>query len=79
MIQALRPLWLRSRERSISAGRLYARVVVDGAIRGEVDELYRLSADSIEDIRYLTAGDATTKYGTGYAAGVIEVRTRRGR
>jgi hypothetical protein len=50
--------------------------VVDGAIRGEVDELHRLSADSIEDIRYLTAGDATTKCGTGYAAGVIEVRTR---
>ena len=76
VIQALRPLWLRSRERSLSGRLLYARVVVDGAIRGEVDELYRLRADNIEEIQYLTAGDATTKYGTGYAAGVIEVRTR---
>jgi hypothetical protein len=52
-------------------------VVVDGVARGELDELRGLNNDTLETIRYLSAPDATTKYGTGFPGGVIEVTTRR--
>jgi hypothetical protein len=51
-------------------------VVVNGAIRGELSELRQFSVDDIETMRYLSATDATTKYGTGYPGGVIEVSMR---
>jgi len=53
--------------------------VVDGRVRGELADLYGISIDDIETMRYLSASDATTRYGTGYIGGVIEVTTRRGR
>jgi hypothetical protein len=37
-----------------------------------------MNADNIETMRYLSPSDATTRYGTGYAGGVIEVTLRRG-
>jgi hypothetical protein len=52
--------------------------VVDGTVRGELDELRRFNTYNIETMRYLSASDATTKYGTGYMGGVIEVTTIRG-
>ena len=54
----------------------YARVVVDGISRRELDDLRGISTESIENMRFLSAADATTKYGTGYMGGVIEVTTR---
>ena len=75
-VDNLRPRWLRpQRGVSFSAGQSFARVVIDGAARGELDELRRLFPDNIETLRYLSAPDATTKYGTGYPGGVIEVST----
>ena len=70
--------WLQPRRgASINSGPSYARVVIDGAVRGELNELRRMSAENIETMRYLSAPDATTKYGTGYPGGVIEVTMRR--
>ncbi len=60
------------------SGPAYARVVIDGTGRGNLDELDRIPADGVESIRFLTATEATTKYGTGFVGGVIEV-TSRGR
>ena len=77
-VDLLRPRWLR-RQRgagSIFAGPTYARVVVDGTARGELDDLRRFFSDNIETLRYLSPADATTKYGTGFPGGVIEVSTR---
>jgi len=53
--------------------------MVDGTIRRVLADLYGMSTNNIETMRYLSASDATTKYGTGYAGGVIEVTLRRGR
>ncbi len=78
-VETLNPRWLRSRSVSVNYGPSYARVVVDGTARGELRELRRLFSDNIETLRYLSAPDATTKYGTGYPGGVIEVSTIRGR
>ena len=78
-VETLRARWLRpQRGGSFAAGPSYARVVVDGTVRGELDELRRLSSENVETLRYLSAPAATIKYGTGYPGGVIEVSTRRG-
>ena len=79
VVETLNPFWLQSRGGSLNYGPSYARVVVDGIFRGELADLYRMSTGEIETMRYLSASDATTRYGTGYTGGVIEVTTRRGR
>ncbi len=79
VVETLNPRWLRSRSVSVNYGPSYARVVVNGTVRRVLADLYRMSTDNIETMRYLSATDATTKYGTGYAGGVIEVTMRRGR
>jgi hypothetical protein len=38
-----------------------------------------MSANDIESTRYFSASDATTKWGTGYTGGAIEVTTRGNR
>ncbi len=78
-VETLNRRWIQpQRSSSFVAGVSYARVVVDGVTRGELDELYRISSDNVETMRYLSAPDATTKYGTGYPGGVIEVTIRSG-
>ena len=53
----------------------YARVVIDGTFRYDLNELRQLSADGIESLRFVRATDATTKYGIGFGGGAIEVTT----
>ena len=74
-INTLRSRWLRPQRGSTLTGPTYARVVVDGTVRLELDELHRLSSSNAETIRYLSAPEATIRYGTGYPGGVIEVTT----
>ncbi len=78
-VNILRPRWLQTKRGvSFSAPQSYARVVVNGTPRGELSELRRFFPENIETVRYLSATDAATKYGTGYPGGVIEVSTRVG-
>ena len=78
-IQQLNSRWLRAtRVGGGFSGPAYARVVLDGTHLGPLEELSRISTESVEYIRFLSAIDATTKYGTGFAGGAIEV-TSRGR
>lgn len=51
-------------------------VYVDGIQAGGVDELKSIPADNVEEIRWLNARDATTKYGTNHDYGVIAVTTK---
>ena len=78
-VETLNRRWISASRGRSFAGPAYARVAVDGIVRGELDLLRRLSTIYIETMRYLSAADATTKYGTGFPGGVIEVDTRRGR
>ena len=78
-VETLNPRWLQPRGGSPRYGPSYARVVVDGTVRRELADLYRMSTNNIETMRYLSASDATTRYGTGYIGGVIEVTMRKGR
>ena len=71
-IRQLRGRWLNSR------GRGTPEVVVDGAPRQSgIDELRSLRVSDVQEVRYMSASDATTRFGTGYEAGAILVTTRR--
>jgi hypothetical protein len=86
LIRSLRPTWFTTR--GVASGNLSGdgmggitdnagiAVYVDGVKMGGTDELRTIEADRIQEMRYLSASDATTKYGTGHTAGAIEVTTR---
>lgn len=77
IVRRLRPAWLRPRTQESITGQAptFAQVFVDELRVGDVDYLYRISATQIDRIEYLSALDATTRFGTGYAGGLIIVRT----
>jgi outer membrane cobalamin receptor len=84
VVQRLRAQWLISRgiagtrdpalEGAPSAGIV---VYLDGVRRGGVESLREIPSEQIRELRWIDAKDATTRYGTGHIAGVIEVYTRR--
>jgi hypothetical protein len=76
-IQRLRPTWLRPRGTTMTGVRPYAEVIVDGTPYGGLEILRSIRVGDVGEIRYLSAVDATTLYGTGYVGGAIEVSTRR--
>jgi len=80
-IQRLRPGWLRTRASSIrgaSGVRYTAQIFVDGVPRGDLDVLNGIDVRDVKEMRYLSASDATTRYGTGYPGGTIEVLMKQG-
>ena len=54
-VETLNPRWLQPRSVSLNYGPAYARVVVDGTFRRELNELARINTDNIETMRYLTS------------------------
>jgi hypothetical protein len=72
VIERLRPAWLRQR-----AGIGSTMVFVNGQRYGDLNSLRGISVADLESARLLSAADATTLYGTGYPAGIIDLRTRR--
>ena len=80
IIRRIRPGWLRprSQESITGQGPAFAQVFLDELRVGDVDYLTRIPAAQIVRIEYFSALDATTRYGTGYAGGLIIVRTANG-
>lgn len=72
VVQQLRPTFLRPPGQSDPV-----LVYVDGVRRGGLSELRSLPRETLEEIRYVNANDATLRWGTGHRSGAIEVRTRR--
>jgi hypothetical protein len=72
-VQRLRPQWLRARGGDTSD---LPATFVDGRHFGDVTQLRAFNTADILAIRFLSAADATTLYGTGYPGGVIEIQTR---
>lgn len=79
-IQRLRPEFLRSRGKlSLDDPSPPLPVVyVDDMQMGGLDVLRTIRVADVHEIRYYSAADATTRYGTGHVSGVIAVITRRG-
>ena len=82
IVTRLRPQFLRGRGANSfgnsSSGRAIPlpRVVLDGAPYGEAPSLAQIPAMMVREIRFLSSGDASIKYGTGYDGGAILVTTR---
>ena len=72
MIRRLRPRWLQPR----GGGGRQPQAILDGARIGGPNDLNRVDVADIVEMRFLSASDATTRYGTGFDAGAIEVSTR---
>ena len=68
----LRPAWLQAR------GRSHLPVIYRDNARWGSDprSLENIRIDAVRQMRFLSASDATTRYGTGFAGGVILVVTR---
>ncbi|MBI4502291.1 MAG: hypothetical protein HY700_14170 [Gemmatimonadetes bacterium] len=79
LVQALRPTWLSSRgATTILLEETGISVYVDGTKRGSIDELRSIPRDQVQEMRFLSATDAATRYGLNNQSGAIEVTTKRG-
>jgi hypothetical protein len=80
VVRSLRPAWLRQRPMSISNPEgAEVAVYVDGArMAGGLESLRQLRAENLTRMEFMSASDATTRYGTGHMGGAILVTTRRG-
>lgn len=67
--------WLRGRGGTIQGqtGRVYPKVFVDSRPYGEINALYGFGIETVEEIRFISASDATTRFGTGYPGGIINI------
>jgi len=74
VIDRLRPRFLRPHATGGRPPTAYAVVFIDGVRRGPLDVLRSVATNSIQEIRYLTAADATTRYGLDIQGGVIDVK-----
>jgi hypothetical protein len=84
IVEKLRPQMLRARGSSISMNPdsaastpIVPRVYVDGISFGEVNTLSNIAANQVKEIRFISARDATTQWGTGHMGGVILVTTKK--
>ena len=76
LIQALRPGMLTKRgATSISNPAAGIMVFVDDQRFGDLSSLEQLPASGIREVRYLSAGEAQARWGSGYPSGVIDIST----
>jgi hypothetical protein len=75
IIQNLRPGMLVAR----GTGTDFVPVVayMDDVRLTELNGLATIPSNRIQEIRFMNARDATTRYGTGHGSGVIQVTTKR--
>lgn len=69
-ISRLRPRWIQTRMNEEPV------VFMDGTRLGGLDVLHGIQVSQLREIRHLNGRDATTRYGTGYGGGTIEMRSR---
>ena len=88
IVQRYRSGWLRPRSQgTVQGARLSDRsqvvitdsdtpiVFLDDVRYGEVESLARIPSTGIESMVFISATDATTRYGTGYTGGIIRINT----
>jgi hypothetical protein len=77
-IQILRPDWLRSRgsAASISGGVAEVVVYLNGQRFGGPEALSQFQPTALKEARYMSASEATNRFGTGHNSGAILIRTK---
>ena len=79
-VERLRPQFLQTHG-AVSMQDMTADILVymDDVRVGGIDVLRRIEPGQVQEIRYVNAKDATTRYGTGHGGGVIEVTSKGSR
>lgn len=79
LIKRMRPNWLVPRgQNSFSAeNAAYPVVYLDGIRHGNVSALRHITPSDIHRVEFIGTADATTRWGTGHRAGVINIVTGR--
>jgi hypothetical protein len=81
-IRYLRPAWFRVLHRHGAERTLYPagglQVYIDGNYLGKVEILETLRVHHIQSLRFLSPGEAMTRYGQGHQDGAIVVTTTTG-
>jgi hypothetical protein len=72
-VQRLRPNFLQRRGTTSMTQQADIVVYVDNNRMGGPTTLQQIPTNEVKEIRYLSATDATQRYGTGHAAGAIVV------
>lgn len=78
-VQRLRPMWLRPggiRNSANPAGH-YAHIFMDGSPYSGVEGMRSIRVSDVEELRFVSATDATVRYGGQFQGGVILVTSRR--
>lgn len=78
LVRQLRPDWLRVRGANSIGQVTEVSVYLDGMRLGGPDTLSGIRTPTIEEMRYLTAREAQTRYGMDNTSGAIIVHTRSG-
>lgn len=86
LVEKLRPQMMRSRASTFGAVRedgtqggqqITVQAFVDDIRLGELTNLRTVPATTVHEIRYISATDATQRWGTGYMSGVVQVITKK--
>ncbi len=77
VLRQRRPQWLAKRGPVSLRGSSDIVVYSDGVAVGGPAVLQTISTQTVESVRFLSAAEATTRFGTGHAHGAILVQTRR--
>lgn len=72
-VQRLRPGFLRARSTATTSN-AYPVVYVDGQRRGTLEYLRSINNRQVAEVRYMSALDATQRYGMNVEAGVLDVK-----
>jgi TonB-dependent Receptor Plug Domain len=75
-VQQLRPTWLSRPTAPTLNGDNPVMAYVDGQQFGTVADLRGLPTEQVERIEFISASDATTRFGTGHPSGAILVTTK---
>ena len=78
LIAQTRPNFLRTRGATSLRDPTPVRAVIylDGVLYGKLETLRSLNIEEIREIEFISAGDATTRFGTDHLGGAILIRTR---
>ncbi|UCG87599.1 MAG: TonB-dependent receptor plug domain-containing protein [Gemmatimonadota bacterium] len=78
LLARMRPNWIRPQGAVLATGTTPVLVYVNNVRMGGVAVLADIRLDEVEQVRFVDAIDATTRYGMNTDGGVIEVTTKRG-
>jgi hypothetical protein len=81
IIQKLRPQMLVGRGTASpndnTGETSHPKVYVDNVLFGDLGSLRTIVANQVLEVRFISASDATTRWGTGHMGGVILITTKR--